>query len=162
MLEGQHFEPTGRLAQFMRVASDLDQVEIGFAIDTLIGRLDDAAGDPDLEDGGDTEPNGDERDASFPEWREWARDVPVFEKGMRSALDHEDAEDSDDDRCYAGDDHMIAGPVYQREWWDRHCWEIGDDVDAEPTYRRNPSPTYRLDQRRPIEAPATMPKEAFT
>ena len=90
------FPPGVRLAQFMRVASDLDQVEIGVAIDTLIARLDAAAGDPDMEDGGDDEPSGDERDASFPEWTtrrrgriEGARDACPY------AMQHEDAEDCD-------------------------------------------------------------------
>lgn len=34
----------------------------------LIDRLDCSEADPDLEDNGDTEPNGDERDISAPEW----------------------------------------------------------------------------------------------
>lgn len=69
MLEEQRFEPEGRLAQFLRIASDFDKADIGFAIDTLIARLDAAAGDPDLEDGGDElDDPGDLRDHSWFEW----------------------------------------------------------------------------------------------
>ena len=142
------FPPGVRLAQFMRVASDLDQVEIGVAIDTLIARLDAAAGDPDIEDGGDDEPSGDERDASFPEWQPRGRRSPTFAFGTDAALNHEDAEEDDhaeqddepeddgEDRCYAGDDHMIAGPVYNRNLWERDTWAIGDDADAERSRQR--------------------------
>lgn len=42
-----------------------------------------------------------------------------------------DLEDDDCDRCVAGDDHMIAGPVIQREWWYGCGQAIGDDTDAE-------------------------------
>lgn len=125
--------------------------EVGDTIDGLMAFLDDLGGDPDLEDGGDLEPTGDELDASFPEWRAGSR--RRMQRHAEPALWSEDAEqddepeDSDSDRCAAGDDHMIAGAVAQRDLWFRYGHiETGDEVDAEASC----PPSYMVDQTRPL------------
>lgn len=147
--------PPRRLRRFMRMVDRLQREEIELAVESLIAQLDLRDGDPDLEEtniedgfvvvpfaergpgcaiSDPGEPIGDELDASFMEWRPGAAPRPTFEKGMAIALQHEDAEDDDSDRCSAGDDHMIAGPVFAvDQWhrWGRHGTEIGDDTDAE-------------------------------
>ena len=125
--------------------------EVADTIDGMIAFLDDLGGDPDLEDSeasdtwvddrgryiGDvrtlpahdfdgSEPGGDEADASFPEWRS-----DGHRRIAREALQHEDAEDDDSDRCVAGDDHMTGGPVANRDWWRPSAMDIGDAEDAE-------------------------------
>ena len=59
------------------------------------------------------------------------------------------------DRCYDGDNHMIAGPVYQRDHWERDVRygdQIGDDDDAEHGSRRSRVPVYGVDQSRPKQS----------
>ncbi|MFL0418425.1 hypothetical protein ACH0CP_12685 [Sphingomonas sp. 179-I 2A4 NHS] len=65
--------------------------EIGDQIDALMAFYDDLAGDPDLEDGGDLEPDGSELgDQSWPEGT-----VGGFRISMQYGQFYEDAEDSD-------------------------------------------------------------------
>lgn len=92
MLEGQQFEPEGRLAQFARIVAAFERDEIEAAVDGLISLLDARDGDPDLEEAGDAELGGDEMDASFPEWRDGA-----INRAIRATLQHEDAEADGDE-----------------------------------------------------------------
>lgn len=124
--------PAGRLAGLMRELNALGSTDIGAAIDAMIERLDAAAGDPDLE------PSGDERDASVMEGWNWNRVA-------RPALDQEDAEDDDSDRCAARDDHVginvrtsddHAGDPDDAED-EPDCCEAGDDrIVAGPVLNR--------------------------
>ena len=77
-------------AAITRVLSRFDRDQLAGFITVAIDLLDVAAGDPDLEDGGDDELTGDEGDASFPEWagRRTASTSPT-------AMQNEDAEDCD-------------------------------------------------------------------
>lgn len=58
----------------------------------------------------------------------------------------------EDDRCPAGDDHMIAGPVAQREHWLpwANKWNPGSDDDAEDMRR---PVQHHFDQTRPVLQP---------
>lgn len=98
---------------------------------------DDEDDDPAEEDD-PPEPCGDEKDVAY---REWAPGTSGLFAGG-----NEDDEDDDSDRCAAGDDHIIAGPVTMRNIWERDTWATGDEHDAE----RSRSPAYFLDQRRPL------------
>ena len=57
----------GRLAVIVRLAREMQRCEIEAAVVDLIGELDARDGDPDAEEHGDVEPNGDEKDAGS--WR---------------------------------------------------------------------------------------------
>jgi hypothetical protein len=124
--------------------------ELGDTIEGLIAFVDALAGDPDLEDGGDDEPTGDERDASAKEWEPERRGRRVNEVATRVSgrpwltEDNEDddpTEDDDEDRCAAGDDAMTSGPACD---YFEGCTKgsPGNDDDAE----RGQSPSYRIDQ----------------
>lgn len=58
------------LAEFQMIANAVASLHQAVAnlSAILIDRLDGSEPDPDLEDGGDAEPNGDERDIAAPEW----------------------------------------------------------------------------------------------
>lgn len=104
--------------------------EIGDTIEGLMAFLDDLSGDPDLEDGGDDEPDESETDQAWIERIDQsAHPRPIatdFAGRWNTDIAHEDdedddpTEDDDSDRCAAGDDLMIAGPAYDREQWDRY------------------------------------------
>lgn len=101
-----NFPPPGfRLAQVMRVLSDLEPKDLAAIIDGGIAILDARAGDPDLE--------------------------------------------PEDDRCPAGEDHLIAGPIAQRAEWERwgKAWDPGNEDDAESDRR---PVQYHFDQSRPV------------
>ncbi len=104
------FPPPGhRLAQVMRVLSDLEPKDLAAIIDGGIAILDQRAGDTDLE--------------------------------------------PEQDRCDAGEDHIIAGPVAQRAEWERwgSKWNPGSDDDAES--ERQPK-QHHFDQSAPIAEPS--------
>ena len=140
MLEGQQFELNGRLAQFMRMIDAFERDDIETAVDALIARLDARDGDPDLEDGNDAEPSGDELDASFPEWRPGDREVPSFSRNMRSALDHEDAEADDEDQCLAGDDGLAPVMTAYGLRWGADMNEGVEPNIVPPEWRPTPIP----------------------
>ncbi|SEM54024.1 hypothetical protein SAMN05192583_0559 [Sphingomonas gellani] len=177
---GQSLDPAGRLAQFMRCVADFERDEMEAAVDGLIALMDARDGDADLEPTGDemdaawpegrqqgaqtpmaigfdhamahedAEDCGDLRDASFPEWRPWQPATPRMEAGMSSALGHEDAEDCDSDRCVAGDDHMIAGPVAQRDWWERYDQHSGAMPGGDDDQERPCPPAWQINQTLPL------------
>lgn len=113
---------SSRVAALLRTVALFERNDIETAVDSLIAMLDARDGDADLE------PSGDERDASYPEGG------PVsFGINCDVAAFNDDAEDGDEDRCLAGDDHIIDGPVAQREWWDPYARSgraIGDEEDT--------------------------------
>lgn len=71
----------------------------------LIDRLDSSEPDPDLEDCGDTEPNGDEFDISAPEWhtRHWTHRKAGYEiadtAGRSYGVSEDDEEDDPSGQC---------------------------------------------------------------
>ncbi len=124
-------EPQGRLAAFARLLNDFDPDELGLAIDLAIARLDARDGDPDLE------PNGDERDASYPESMV-ARSAVISGRatGHEDAEDDDEPEDDDEDCCDAGDDEIRSGLAPRWRMLERMQpagWKrVGDEDDAEP------------------------------
>jgi hypothetical protein len=64
--------------------------------------------------------------------------------------DREDDEDDDSDRCAAGDDHMIAGPVMQRAFWQKHDERTGCDIGDADDREDNTPPAWQIDQTRPL------------
>lgn len=119
-----------RVAALLRTVALFERDDIESAVDSLIALLDARDGDADLE------PNGDELDASWPEAERVRfalnRDLAAFHE---DAEEDDAAEDDGEDRCEAGDDHMVAGPVAQLEWWNPHVRSgraIGDEDDAHP------------------------------
>ncbi|WP_267395273.1 MULTISPECIES: hypothetical protein [unclassified Sphingomonas] len=115
--------------------------EVGNQIDALMAFLDDLGGDPDLEDGHDAEAdNSDAENCSYPEWHTLDRadhragrflGRPLAGGYPTEDIEQDDpGEDDDSDRCTAGDDHMIAGPVAMREWW-QDARNPGDEIDGE-------------------------------
>ena len=108
--------------------------EVGDQIEALIAFMDELGGDPDLEDGGDMEPDG--TDLGDQAWPEGVRQDRFGMTGMYGRY-LEDAEEDDSDCCTAGDDvgssettGFAAGPRWLREAG-RAGFRIGDDVDAE-------------------------------
>lgn len=92
MFEGETFKPNSPLGQFLAILPLLDFADTGTAIDLAIAKLDKMAGDPDLEDGIDAEPDDDAKgDVAWPEWHTMGR-----HKGL-SQIVHEDDEDDDID-----------------------------------------------------------------
>lgn len=59
--------PLGEFRMMADAVASLHQAVANLSA-MLIDRLDSSEPDPDLEDNGDTEPNGDERDIGAPEW----------------------------------------------------------------------------------------------
>ncbi|HEY6814064.1 MAG TPA: hypothetical protein VI168_00860 [Croceibacterium sp.] len=120
---------------------------IEMAVESFLARLDEFDGDPDLEDNhdreadmSDLEPDDDAQgDVSYAEWHTLTpatrRAGRIEGKSLHPWFStvREDDEDDDSDRCAAGDDHMIAGAVAQRELYSHHKYRhIGDETDAEP------------------------------
>ena len=89
---------SGRVALFLRTVGAFERDEIEAAVDGLIALLDTSDGDPDVE------PNGDELDASFLEWRPGGRMSFACAAGFEDAEDDDPAEDDDSDCCAAGED----------------------------------------------------------
>jgi hypothetical protein len=83
-----------------------------------------------------------------------ATDLAAIIEGGIAILDAR-AGDTDlepeEDRCAAGDDHMIAGPIAQRADWERwgKAWDPGSEDDAESD--RSPL-QHHFDQSRPVVA----------
>jgi len=74
----------------------IDLRALAQTIDSLIAVYDAVSGDPDLEDGGDDEPTGDEADTSYPEWHtRGSHKLAGGDAEMRGSMVHEDAEDCD-------------------------------------------------------------------
>lgn len=59
---------TRRRARRFKIEGECTREAIGLAVDALIARLDMADSDPDLEEGGDLEPDQESGDPSWPEW----------------------------------------------------------------------------------------------
>lgn len=78
------------IAQLRAIVSRLDHATLSALIETAIARLDELDGDADAEDGDEAVIGG--------------------RLGDHPWID-EDAEDSDSDRCLAGDDGVFAGPA---------------------------------------------------
>lgn len=135
---------------------------VGEQIEAMLALLDELDGDPDLEDGGDYEPDPD-REVSYSEWHTRGR-FKTFGGGTEMSAtvqtsdddedddpaEHDDsAEDDDEDCCAAADDDVRSGasPGY-RDWMRRaHAIEIGSEDDAEPgtqSGRRCRAPSDRL------------------
>lgn len=152
----------------LRLLNRHSPAEIADAIEVLMDLLDVLGGDPDVELNGDeADDDGDRRDQSFTEWHtrgrhklanghEPASPTAGFsgssedDEDADADEDDDPAEHDDSDRCEAGDDHMIAGPVTWRAGWER--WDQftgakpGDDDDHEPSR----SPDYHVDQTRDL------------
>ena len=161
--------------------------EIEDAIEAMLAELDLRGGDPDVELNGDEadgtdaedeilnslpgggpgcavsdpdESDGDDLDASVPEWD--GAPARVLPEGLQNEDSEEDdaPEDDDSDRCAAGDDDMIAGPVAQREQWDR--WgrtdSPGSEDDVEGVYG-GAIPAHGRDQSRILIG---FPREALS
>lgn len=121
-------------------------------IERLIEALDQRAGDADLE------PNGDEEDfgvtdfsSNDPGYRlAMYRDADEALRGMEDDEDDDPPEeddppggnitdephDAEEDRCEAGDDMVLSGPVIDARRWflhaSRHGDQIGSEDDIEP------------------------------
>jgi hypothetical protein len=115
--------------------------EIGDSIESLIAFLDDLGGDPDLEDGGDDEPDGTgEGDTA---WVEWDTMKPSQRrKGVSVLLGHEDDEE-DDDSGQCTEDEISTGMVFGRGSPGCFISDPGGNDDGEAF------PSYGLDQSRP-------------
>lgn len=135
--------------------------EIGDTIEGLIAFMDDLGGDPDLEDShdqeadmSDYEPDDDAKgDISWTEWHtrgrhkaQHGREAIRGRSGWTAGEDDEDDDpdtsvedhpqgfDPEEDRCPAGDDVVIAGPVQERGYWltrHRSFYPAGHDIGSE-------------------------------
>lgn len=122
--------------------------EIADAIEVLIDVLDALGGDPDLEDNGDTEPNGDERDISAPEWhtRHFRHQKAGYEmahtgNGIFGATE----DDEDDDPAGQCDEDGINTALHVLTGRGAGC--IIADVDCDEGGK---FPTYGIDQTVPL------------
>lgn len=132
-------ECSGRLAQFMRGVEMLDSAEIGYAVDALIEKLDQVAGDPDIED---DDPAGTDLDrGESGAWAETDERQPAVMKGN----DHEDDEDDDQDCCKAGDDHVYSGNAPGYNLHLRFGPAYGPSIGSEDDHEPNRAPAFAND-----------------
>lgn len=92
-----------------KIEGECTRETIGLAVDALIARLDMADGDPDLEDGGDMEPDQERGDPSWPEWHtRGARKLaalrdhayePIHRMGTPNVVHEDDEEDDPSGQC---------------------------------------------------------------